>query len=36
MREAVRYGYCPRSFESLDQLREVLRRFNLAEYIKPF
>jgi len=36
MRKIVRYGYCPRSLESHQQVLEVLRRYNLAEKIAPF
>lgn len=36
MRKVVRYGYCLRSLEPLEQLREVIRRFNLLPHIHPF
>ena len=36
MRKAVRYGYCPRSLDPGEQLREVVRRFDLAGRIVPF
>lgn len=36
MRRVVTHGYCPRSLDSLDQLREVMRRFDLAGRISPF
>jgi hypothetical protein len=36
MRKAVTYGYCPRSLDSLEQLAEVIRRFDLHQQIKPF
>jgi uncharacterized protein len=36
MRNAVRYGYCPRSLDPDEQLREVVRRFALAGRVKPF
>ena len=36
MRKAVLYGYCPRSLDSLQQLTEVIQRFDLAKQIKPF
>ena len=36
MRKAVTHGYCLRSLDSLEQLSEVIRRFNLKEQIHPF
>ena len=36
MRKAVTYGYCLRSLEPREQLREVVRRFDLAKRIFPF
>jgi len=36
MRKSVTYGYCLRSLDSLEQLTEVIRRFNLASRIVPF
>jgi uncharacterized protein with PIN domain len=36
MRKVVRHGYCPRSLDSLEQLVEVIRRFDLARQIAPF
>lgn len=36
MRKAVRYGYCPRSLESRDQIFEVAARYHLAQCIRPF
>ena len=36
MRNAVRYGYCLRSLDSLEQLMEVIRRFDLASRVTPF
>ncbi len=36
MRKAVTYGYCLRSLDSLEQLSEVIRRFDLAKRIVPF
>ncbi len=36
MRKVVRYGYCLRSLEPLQQLREVIRRFDLLPHICPF
>ena len=36
MRKAVTYGYCLRSLDSLEQLTEVIRRFELAARITPF
>ena len=36
MRKAVTYGYCLRSLDSLEQLREVIRRFQLTKRIRPF
>jgi uncharacterized protein with PIN domain len=36
MRKVVRYGYCPRSLDSLEQLAEVIRRFDLPAHIAPF
>jgi uncharacterized protein with PIN domain len=36
MRKDVKYGYCPRSLESIEQLTEVIERFNLLKRIAPF
>ena len=36
MRKAVTYGYCLRSLDSLEQLTEVIRRFDLTLRITPF
>ena len=36
MRKVVQYGYCPRSLEPEEQLREVVRRFGLAGRARPF
>ena len=36
MRKVVTHGYCPRSLHSLDQLNEVVQRFDLAKRIIPF
>jgi uncharacterized protein with PIN domain len=35
-RSAVSHGYCVRSTQALEQLREVIGRFDLAGKIKPF
>jgi hypothetical protein len=32
----VRYGFCLRSLEPQEQLQEVIHRFNLKPFIKPF
>ncbi len=36
MRKVIRYGYCLRSLEPLEQLAEVVRHYDLAGQIKPF
>ena len=36
MRNAVVHGYCPRFLDSLTQLTEVIRRFDLRQRITPF
>ena len=36
MRKGVRQGYCLRSLDSLEQLTEVVRRFELASRVAPF
>jgi uncharacterized protein with PIN domain len=36
MRKTVTYGYCLRSLDSLEQLTEVVRRFDLSSRIAPF
>lgn len=36
MRKAVTHGYCLRSLDSLEQLTEVIGRFDLAKRIVPF
>ena len=35
-RNIVRRGYCLRSLDSLQQVKEVLRRFDLLSRVKPF
>lgn len=36
MYKIVRWGYCPRSLEPEEQLREVVARYELKPYIRPF
>jgi len=36
MRKAVTHGYCLRSLDSLEQLTEVMQRFDLADRAVPF
>jgi uncharacterized protein with PIN domain/sulfur carrier protein ThiS len=36
MRKVVRHGYCLRSLDPQEQLREVIRRFDLLDRIVPF
>jgi len=36
MRRAVNYGYCLRSLDSLEQVSEVLHRYDLFDWISPF
>jgi uncharacterized protein with PIN domain len=36
MRKVVTHGYCPRSLDSLEQLIEIIRRFELHRRIAPF
>ena len=36
MRKVVIHGYCPRSLDSLEQLTEVIQRFDLIGRILPF
>lgn len=36
MRKSVAYGYCLRSLDSVEQLIEVVKRFDLAERVVPF
>lgn len=36
MRKSVTYGYCLRSLDSLEQLTEVIQRFDLTSRIAPF
>jgi uncharacterized protein len=36
MRKVVVHGYCPRSLDSLEQLTEVIQRFDLLKRITPF
>jgi len=36
MRKAVTHGYCLRSLDSLEQLSEVIRRFDLTSRVTPF
>jgi len=36
MRKIIRYGYCLRSLDPLEQLTEVIQRFELTGRIQPF
>ncbi len=36
MRKIVHFGYCPRSLQPEEQLREVVCRFHLIDHITPF
>jgi uncharacterized protein len=36
MRKSVTYGYCLRSLDSLEQLAEIIRRFDLIKRVTPF
>lgn len=36
MRKVIVHGYCLRSLDSLEQLTEVIRRFELTDAIQPF
>jgi uncharacterized protein len=36
MHKSLERGYCPRSLQPIDQLQEVLNKFNLWETISPF
>jgi len=36
MRKVIHHGYCLRSLNSLEQLDEVIQRFELTEKIRPF
>ena len=36
MRKAITYGYCLRSLDSLEQLTEVIQRFELTKHMAPF
>lgn len=36
MRKVIVHGYCPRSLDPLEQLSEVIRRFDLLKRIVPF
>jgi uncharacterized protein with PIN domain len=36
MRKSVTYGYCLRSLDSLEQLTEIIQRFDLISRIAPF
>ena len=36
MRKIVLHGYCPRSLDPLEQLVEVIRRFELTARLQPF
>lgn len=36
MRKIIRYGYCLRALDPLEQLTEVIERFSLGDRIKPF
>lgn len=36
MRREVRFGYCPRSLQSSEQIREVIARFDLPSRARPF
>ncbi|MEW6180098.1 MAG: Mut7-C RNAse domain-containing protein [Chloroflexota bacterium] len=35
-RKIIQNGYCVRSATPLDQVREIIRQFNLQPYLKPF
>ena len=36
MRKVIQHGYCLRSLDTLEQLAEVLQRFELTEAVQPF
>lgn len=36
MRKVIQHGYCLRSLEPLEQLMEVIQRFDLTDKIQPF
>lgn len=36
MRKSVTYGYCLRSLDSLEQLAEIIQRFDLIKRVTPF
>jgi uncharacterized protein with PIN domain len=36
MRKIIQHGYCLRSLNTLEQLKEVLERFKLVDAIQPF
>jgi len=36
MRKVVMYGYCLRSLDSFEQLKEVIQRFDLVNHMQPF
>jgi len=36
MRKSVAEGYCPRSLDSLEQISEIVQRFDLAHRVIPF
>jgi uncharacterized protein with PIN domain len=36
MHKVILHGYCLRSLKSDEQIREVVRRYNLQDWIKPF
>lgn len=36
MHKVVRHGYCPRSHDPDEQIKEVIRRFDLTESISPY
>lgn len=36
MRKVIQHGYCLRSLEPLEQLTEVVQRFDLTDKIQPF
>jgi len=36
MRKVVTYGYCLRSLDSIEQVKEVIQRFDLTKRIIPF
>jgi uncharacterized protein with PIN domain len=36
MRKVIQHGYCLRSLDPLEQLTEIIRRFELTDSIQPF